>query len=168
MSKKLIILLIQFINLINLNCQICNKDNPIENNKCLNEIKIFKFEDKHYRAGHFATNTNGDMIIEYSFESFRLFYGLKKDGREYYPDGIKEIKILNDAIFSERLGRYESINSFVSIINDIKKEKEYLLSISSYKTILELYDIENGDYKIKDSVDFFNKDNGIFSYIFLI
>ena len=168
MSKKLIILLIQFINLINLNCQICNKDNPIENNKCLNEIKIFKFEDKHYRAGHFATNTNGDMIIEYSFEPFRLFYGLKKDGREYYPDGIKEIKILNDTIFSERLGRYESINSFVSIINDIKKEKEYLLSISSYKTILELYDIENGDYKIKDSVDFFNKDNGIFSYIFQI
>jgi hypothetical protein len=168
MSKKLIILLIQFINLINLNCQICNKDNPIENNKCLNEIKIFKFEDKHYRAGHFATNTNGDMIIEYSFESFRLFYGLKKDGKYFFPNITEEIEIVNTDGNSTKLQRYESINSFIFLINDADKEKEYLLSLSSNLSLIELHDLENDSFKTKEHVSFYENRLGTISYIFQI
>ena len=43
-----------------------------------NEIKMFQFNSQHYRAGRFSFNSNGDMIIEYSYNNYRLFLGLKK------------------------------------------------------------------------------------------
>ena len=43
-----------------------------------NEIKMLQFNSQHYRAGSFAFNSDGDMIIEYSYNNYRLFFGLKK------------------------------------------------------------------------------------------
>ena len=111
-------------------------------------------------------NSKGDMIIEYSYNQYRLFYGLKKNGKYYFPEIIKEIEIKSDSIDSTLLNRYESVNSFVSLVNDFNKEKEYLLSISSYKTILELHDFENNIYEIAKAENFFHSSEGIFSYIF--
>ena len=38
----------------------------------------------NYRAGSFAFNANGDMIIEYSYNNSRLFYGLKKKWKRIF------------------------------------------------------------------------------------
>jgi hypothetical protein len=119
-----------------------------------------------YRAGHFAINSKGDMIIEYSNLQYRLFYGLKGNGKNYFPEGTKEIEITSDTITSSYIRRYESINFFVSFKDDINKLKEYLMSISSYVTILEIHDFENDIYNISESTAFVDKPAGIYSYIF--
>ena len=71
-------------------CSQCSKDNKIYNKTCFNDVIIFN--NKKYRAGHFVTYKNGDMIAEFyddgdSSDGFsRIFYGLKKDGRYYFPN----------------------------------------------------------------------------------
>ena len=52
------------------------------NSNILNNI--FIFNSTHYRAGSFAFNSNGDMIIEYSYNNSRLFYGLKKKWKRFF------------------------------------------------------------------------------------
>ena len=52
--------------------------------------------------------------------------------------------------------------------NDTNKEKEYLISLSSWRTVLELYDLDEDEYKIMASTVFTNKDDGIFSFVFQI
>jgi hypothetical protein len=42
------------------------------------EASILEFASYHYRAGHFAFDSNGNMVIEYSRDNHRLFFGLKK------------------------------------------------------------------------------------------
>ena len=168
MNVKLALFIISFFLLKNTNSQTC-KEYPIINNiNCFNEIKIINIENKYYRAGHFATNSQGNMIIEYSFENYRLFYGIDTNGKLLYPNGAKEIEISNDTIASNVLNRYESVNIFASLVNDSNKEKEYLMSISSYITILELHDLENNDYRIAEATSFFEKNLGIYSFVFQI
>ena len=115
-------------------------------------------------------NSKGDMIIEYSYNSSRLFYGLKKDGKYYFPEITREIVLESDTVHTDLgyFGRFESVNTFVSFVDNINKEKEYLLSISSYRTVLELHDFENNCYNITSAHSFFNNENGIFAYIFQV
>ena len=160
--------LIIFLLFININCQFCLTNRNIDNSQCFNNVLYFDIDNKHYRAGHFAINSKGDIIIEYSYLQYRLFYGLTKDGKTYFPNITKEIEITSDTIESYVIRRYESINYFVSLMNDINKEKEYLMSISSYITILEIYDLENDFYDISEAVDFVNKPAGIYSYVFQV
>ena len=63
----------------------CYIDNSKIKTQWLNNIILFYNEDNktHYRAGAFAINKDGDLVIEYSYKDKRLFYGLKKD-RSYY------------------------------------------------------------------------------------
>ena len=145
-------------------CAECRSGIAISESECFNNV--YYFRNKNYRAGHFAMNSKGEMIVEYSSNQYRLFYGLNKKGRFVFPNVTKEIEINNETLDSVTIGRYESINSFVSLSNDINKEKEYLLSISSYTTILELYDLEQDTYNIVKAVDFLNKTLGIYSFIF--
>ena len=168
MKDKICIFILQTFILLNSNCQYCNVgQNSIANTQCFNNIKIFEIENKYYRAGHSSINKNGDIVIEYSYLQYRLFYGLKKNGRYFFPNETKEIEIVSDgSIDPEAIRRYESINSFISLVNDINKEKEYLISLSSWKTILELHDLENEQYSLKQTVDFTNTEKGIFSFVF--
>ena len=69
----------------------CPNNIYLTNINCFNNIITFP---KNFRAGQFATNKNGDMIIEYSNDNKdkvyqRLFFGLKKNGR-----GFSLMKIL--------------------------------------------------------------------------
>ena len=66
----------------------------LSDTSCFDNIITIK---KNFRAGQFATNLKGDMIAEYSNNDGnnlykRLFFGLKKNGRGYFPDenSIKE------------------------------------------------------------------------------
>ena len=165
---KAIIVIILFLEFIIINSEACHSGSIISDNQCFNNVIYFDKENKYYRASHFALNTKGDLIIEYSYNTSRLFYGLKKDGKYYFPEVTKEIEIISNNINYTSLGRYESVNSFISLKDDINKEKEYLLSISSYITILELHDFENNNYEIFESVKFFNSTLGIHSFVFQV
>ena len=166
MSIKNLFIIFGFYLIININSQSCSPNTQINQTSCFNALKIFDLENKYYRAGHFASNKKGDMIIEYSYQQFRLFYGLKKDGKLFYPNETKEIEIINNETETEMLTRYESINLFVSLTNDINKEKEYLMSLSSWKTLAELHDLETDEYNIITSINFFNSEEGTYSFVF--
>ena len=127
MGELILLAIIKLSLLIISKSQHCTKSsNAITNTDCFNNIKIFEMDGKYYRSGHFAINTKGDLIIEYSYEQFRLFYGLKKNWELFFPNETKEIEIISDGnIDPEIIRRYESINSFVSLKNDTNKEKEY-------------------------------------------
>ena len=105
--------------------EFCYNGIQLTNTLCFNKVIFFEFENKEYRAGHFAMNSKGDIIVEYSYLQYRLFYGLKKDGNYYFPERTKEIEITSDILDSTIIRRYESSNLFVSLKNDSRKEKEY-------------------------------------------
>ena len=119
-------------------CQSCERSESLLNTKCFNNILYI---NENFRAGYLAKNKNGDIMAEFSSSNRRLFYGIKNSGKFYY-DNIpytQENNVNNENFF----GRYESRNKFISLKDDSNKTKEYLLSISSYKTLIEIYDIEN-------------------------
>ena len=61
---------------------------------------------------------------------------MKKNWKNYFPEETKEIEITSDTVDSSVIERYESTNSFVSLKDDTKKEKEYLMNISTSQTVL--------------------------------
>lgn len=147
--------------------QSCNKyNNILENSQCFNNIIII--DSSFYRAGHFAKNKNGDIVAEYSTDKDglahqRLFYCINKSGKYFYKE--KDIVPINYNGQTYE-GRYESTNLFVAIHSDVNKTKEYLMSLSSYKTLIEIYDIENNNiYREITERKFIN---GIFAFQFPI
>jgi len=127
------------------------------------DFKIIEFKTHEYRAGHFAFDSNGNMIIEYSKDNYRLFYGLKKDGKYFFGEKTptKEIQINNNGGDAKR---YESRNIFVKNNND--NTKNYLFSIGVDATVAELHDFDADQYIVKSTYDFLGK--YIFSYVFSI
>ena len=118
----------------------------------LTNINIFNnvltFNHDRWRAGHAATNKNGDFIMEFSLNQCesqsRLFYGIKKDGRCFFENEpfFKEIASINCVDCTDNYkGRFDSINLFVTLRGDTSKE--YLFSMSSQDSVVELIDIEN-------------------------
>ena len=103
----------------------------------------------HYRAGHSASNKDGIFILEFSNDGEtgnRIFYGLKPNGRYYFPNEkpTKEIILEGSQQNNKPIkARYESINAFISLKNDINKNKEYFFSISTYFCLMEIYDFTN-------------------------
>jgi len=125
------------------------------------DFKILEFNSHEYRAGHFAFDTNGNMIIEYSKNNYRLFYGLKKDGKYYFgkETPTKEIEVNNNGGDAKR---YESRNIFVTNNND--NTKQYLFSLGTDSTVIELHDFDTNQHLVKPTSDFLGK--SIFSYVF--
>ena len=87
------IIFLLFFNLHLIYCEDiqCKSDKSLQNKNCFNNLLIFN--NKKYRAGHFATKKNGDLIIEFSednhrFNCSRLFYGLKRDGQYYFDNNM--------------------------------------------------------------------------------
>ena len=83
--KYIIFIITYYIIFIQLNIIYCD------------DLHFIEFNSKNYIGGSFAFNLNGDMIIEYSYNKYRLFYGLKQNGKSYfkeqYETAIKEIEI---------------------------------------------------------------------------
>ena len=131
------------------------------------DFHYIEFTSKPYRAGHFAFNSNKDMIIEYSYNESRLFYGISKNGRPYFHNYENEI-YTNEIVINKKqysyYFRYESRNIFISDVNNQKKE--YLLSVTHYQA-LEIYELINGTYelyRLYDSEEQF--DNIIYTFLF--
>lgn len=93
MNRLLLSIIIILIIIRPFKTQTCENGMTINiNNNCFNEIILFN--NKNYRSGHFAINNKGDMIVEYSDERSRLFYGLKKNVRYFFDtdNNRKEIE----------------------------------------------------------------------------
>ena len=174
-SKNIFNSLSIFLFILKINllfCKSCKGITDLTDIGCFNSVIMFNHQ--HYRAGHGATNDNGDTIFEFSVDdvySKRLFYGLKKNGRYYFPGEpvFKEFDITdkNDTSNSNNLGRLESYNLFVHTQNEDEQNKQYLFSISSYESLVELHDIESGEYQTVQTKKFYNE-RRIFSYQYSI
>ena len=148
---KTFIFLIPFLLCINkILCLNCYNITDLLDTNCYNHI--ITFNNDIWRAGRASTNKNGEMIIEFSLNkkesSSRLFYGLKKNGRYYFPEEpyfkeIKDIQCVGCDPNSKYKGRLESRNLFISLTNDSTKSKQYLFSMSAGYSLVELFDLEN-------------------------
>ena len=144
-------------------CATCKGDSKITNSECFNNINFFT--DKKYMGGNFAENKNKDMIIEYSCEGSRLFYGLKNNGKNFFGESpIKRIETM--ASDENNNNRYESENIFISLEDDTNKNTQYLFSTSTGSTIIELHDLNTGEYKVKNTNNYFGTE--IFSYKYVL
>ena len=152
----------------------CNKDDKIiEGSSCFNNIIIF---DNGYRAGQFTIRKDGVLLIEYSSENKRLFYGLKSNGRGFFKNELKtkEIEIQSNVNLNSKqiVERYESKNKIVYLYNDESQENPYIFSVSSYKSLNELHyfdDEGNNIHKTWLNMAFFRIDDMeryIFSFQF--
>ena len=116
------------------------------------------------RAGKFAVNSRGDLVIEYSRNNHRLFFGLKKDGNYFFTNsegelvGTKEFDFWEDA---SNCKRYESENVFVTNNNN---GEEYLFTLGTSGSYTELHDLDKTLVKYKATGSFLG--DQIFSYRF--
>ena len=147
-------------------CAIGNKVTNADNSGCFNNvIKTATY----YRGAQFVTNKGGNMIIEYGKDhtnehAYRLFYGLKKNGRNYFENenAHKEIKL--ESNLSSK-GRYEARNILLYLEGDTLRDKQYLFSTSAYDTLTELHDIEQGTYSVRSTRDIWGVGElDVFSY----
>ena len=150
----------------------CPSQVSIGTNTCFNDV--LKFDSKKYRAGHFVTYKNGDMIVEFSDDDendsqenygySRIFYGLKENGRYFFPNERPIWEIENIGKIDSARGRYESLNQIVLLENDIERKNEYLFSTSSYDSLTELHIIQNQTYIYEKTSTFLGKNNFAFRY----
>ena len=160
--------------LYNIHCEdYCKSNNytypeELNNIDCFNEI--IKFDSKKYRANNFAQNKNGDIILELTelkednnneLSSSKLFYGITKEGYPLFKKETSfthEIQITNDNELLNDNQYDNSINLFISLKNDLNKENEYLFSINSHKSTVELFNLneDNNIYYIWSFNNFFN------------
>ena len=73
------------------------------------------------RAGHSSLNKDGLFIMEFSNDGetgTRVFYGLEPNGRYYFSDDspTKEVTLTAK---NGIIARYESMNAFVALKNDL-------------------------------------------------
>ena len=128
---------------------------------------ILIFNSKHYRAGRSAFTSNGDMVIEYSYQNYRLLYGLKKNGKNFLKEKGESVQIKEIVINSTIYERYESRNIFISLNNtNNNNNNEYLFSYGTYsetqRTLAELYDINTWQLQKKDCQELLGQT--VFSY----
>ena len=153
------------LNLARINCKTCKEINSLSETDCFNAIMELNMNNRCYRAGHFVTSKNNDLFIEYSGDGptdYRLFYGLKENGRGYFNDSnVKEKQLVKSGSY---IGRFESRNIMIHLYNNYNTE--YIFSISAYQAVAELHDLENDNYLVADIDTFLGK--RIFSYVYNI
>lgn len=170
--------LIIFLIISNFFINYCDASDPgIEYD---NNIIIFN----HTKLNAGSINKNGDLIIEYySEENFFdipnsiLYYGLSKNGRQFFSNETSYTQeknmdideIIDIAGYYNYFKIYDSKSLFVSKNKDYIKENQYLFSISSNFSIVELHDFNNNEgnnHYLWDLNDFFdlNEKKYLFPY----
>ena len=136
----------------------CFINNSIINTQWLNNI--INIEIQNMRYVHFASYSNGDMILQgttFPASDIRAFLGFKKNGRSFFKDKVSNkdsyfysINATNQTI----KGKYESTNIVIKLSGIEKNQKEYLMSVSKEMSYTEIYDFENGKIYQKLLYDF--------------
>ena len=154
-----------FLNIIFLNKFL------FSNSQILNHI--IKLGNHPYRYNHFSYSSNGDLIID--TESFpitqeRKFFGIKKDGKEYFTDNSGNKNFHSSIIVNYNDGRIEGESCFIKIKSLISEYngKEYLLGISKVKELKYNTEIYNLNRKFAHSLSSFFLFNDIISDVFSI
>ena len=116
--------------------------------------RIIRLADNPYRYNHFSINSDGDMIIDtesYPTTNVREFYGITKNGREYFTDNGGKKTHYYSMLFDYKSGRVEGESCFIKISSNNPNSgvKELLLGISksesnTYKT--EIYSLKQNNY----------------------
>ena len=108
-------------------------DNIINNTSKHNLTNIILIGEKDCQYIDFASFSNGDLILLSSSNPGslkRYFYGIKKDGREFFNDtSFNNILEVNDAEQDFDNYRFEAEIFIAKINNETNKDKEYLISI---------------------------------------
>ena len=114
---------------------ICKYNKSYLNTSCFND-KIELHDNFH--AGQFETFKDGSLIIEYSEYSGnsndnnkRLFYGIKKNGRYYFPNKspFKYLETYNP-LNSVYTSRFESKNKIIYLSKDTNKKRNIYLVLA--------------------------------------
>ena len=149
-------------------CDDCSDVTNLKNKTCFNNV--ITFNHNKWRAGHGCNDRNENLIVEFSLErnsSQRLFYGLNKKGRYYFPDEpvYKEINLACQDCNNSLQGRFESRNILVSLDGD-NTNKQYLFSVSAFHSLVELIDFESDNFNYYSwyMENFFVLTRPIFSY----
>ena len=158
---QFVIIIAYFLQINSKNISNCTREDGLKTVTCFNDL----IDIKQCRAGQFAEDKNQNMFVLYSSsssnssnESARVFFGLKKDGTNYFGyNAQKDIFIYPDGNATERK---ESRIIFVSPYGD----KEYLFSTSAGEpnlTLVELYNIESNTItsSLKSMEEFWNIDS---------
>ena len=143
----------------------CKKENliPFNDGSCILEFcgeqnsthgicNIILIGDKDFSYVNLANYSNGDLIVETTSlpgSSKRMFYGLKKNGREFFNANDLNKKTYyysieaKDQIGNDKNQRLEA-EIFMATINEGEnKGNQYLVSIGSNSSYTELYDFNN-------------------------
>ncbi len=171
-KKENILVLFIFIifeNIFIIECSNCREDSQISNTQCFKDVLIFN--SLKFRGGHSSVNKNQDFILEFSVDQesgIREFYGLKENGRYLFQNESPTKRELTSKSYNGRnfVAKYESMNAFVSLKDDVNHDKQYLFSLSTYYCFIELYDFNQEDVQWKTiyTNDYFN--SVIFSFRF--
>lgn len=166
----ILIFLIIINNLKSIQSATCKENQNLSNQDCFTDI--ITFDNERFRAGHSSLNKEGVFILEFSIDDElgnRVFYALKPNGRYYFHNEspTKEI-VLGEKYHDGRkiIARYESINAFVALKNDVNKDKEFFLSISTYYCFMEIYNITNANIAYDSIYTYDYLGNQVFSFKF--
>ena len=170
-----IILIVQIQTINNDRCNSTSKIST-SNTKTSFFNEIIRFQGS-YRAGQFSIRNDGVLLVEYSSGGKRLFYGLDPNGRGHFNDTTNKIieDMGNAYYWIEHTQyttnvRYESKNRLVKLKDETSNSaKEYIFSISSFHSLVELHDIDNNEFKIWLGADFLGVSEQwryVFSYQF--
>ena len=112
---------------------------------------IIRLAPNPYRYNHISFNSEGDMVIDiesYPLENNRKFYGIKKNGREFFTDS-NGIKTYFHSMELYLTGRVEGESCFIKVQSTDSKifGKELLFGVS--KSESNTYKIEI--YNLSDS-----------------
>lgn len=150
-----------------MNSNECKSNATLNNKKCFNQLYIFNH--KKLKKGQFFTNKNGDLIIEYSDDerpNDRIFYGLKKDGVNYFQTENGFYEYTSEGITIDEsansVRKHNSMSYFVSIPDEGgNTEKEYFFTINPFKYLVELQELTGEgnnvrySWNLKDFINFY-------------
>ena len=128
----------------NLSQKTCSVNNTIIKTQWLNNI--FYLGEKHFRYISFVITPYGDLFLassSYPSSSSRIFYGIKKDGSQFFTiNGEKNYKLVkNTSLTGSKESKYEAELGFIKT-ND-ESNSEYLIWIGKSKTYTEFLNYNN-------------------------
>ena len=138
---------ISYCSYLNLIRGVCILNNSIIESQLL--TNIISIGGINFKYLSYAFNLDGDMVIlasENPPSNSRIFYGLKKNGRNFFNNSLFYLKYINDESYYNQ--KYESETLFVRLSSNDEdiNGKEYFLSVPKYCDYVELFDFDNNEY----------------------
>ena len=152
---------IQYCSKEQFESKVCQVNNTIIKTQWLNNI--ISIGNIFFRYINFASYSNGDMVVEttqYPQNSYRMFYGLKKNGRPLFINKTTngETPYYATQVKGQTNGHSGKTEAIAEIIrfSEVGNGEEYFFSISKLDCYGEIFDFTN-DIIYQKSVVTFSK-----------